>query len=586
MPEARIQRRLAAIMAIDVVGFSRLMGADEVGTLARLKALRANLIDPRIAEYQGRIVKEMGDGLLVEFASIIDAVQCADDVQTAMAERAGEEIEGQTIALRIGINLGDIIAEGDDIFGDGVNIAARLEGLAKPGGICISGSAHDQIRQKLDLVFEFLGAKQVKNIAEPVRAYSMVPGRAPSGLPTSDGAGANLPAPNKPSVAVLPFDNMSGDAAQDYFADGITEDIITELSRFSELFVIARNSSFTYKGRPVKVQDVGVELGVRYVVEGSVRKAGDRVRVNVQLIDSSNGNHIWADRYDRELADIFEVQDELTQRIVASVSGRVDAAEKARVKRQPPDPMAALDYLLAGKIHHHRVTPEDNAEALRLLEMAIDLDPDFAEAHAWKACTMGQALEFGFAPDPEELESRALAALDTALSLDEDNVECHRLLCEVYMSAGQLDRATTHGARAIGQNPNDPRLVAQQGELLTWLGRPLEGIEWVEKAMRLDPHGRSGRAHLLGRALYGARRYEDAIEAIAMIAKPRYGHCAFTAASHGQLDRPSDAATSVNAVLKQKPDFSVVEFVGSLPYAEQADRDHLADGLRKGGLPG
>ena len=317
-----------------------------------------------------------------------------------------------------------------DLFGDGVNVAARLEGLADPGGVCISGSVFEQVKHKLSLGFEDMGQQEIKNIAELVSAYRLVPGRASVSMSVSvSGAAAAEPPvlelPDKPSIAVLPLENMSGDPEQDYFADGITEDIITELSRFTDLFVIARNSAFTYKGRGVKVQDIRRDLGVHYVVEGSVRKVGNRVRVIVQLIDSTTGNHLWADRYDRQLVDIFDLQDELTQAIVATLPGRLGSAEEDRLRRKTPQDMRAYDYLLAGKIHHHRVTKEDNAEALRLLDMAIELDRRFTQAYAWKACTLGQAIQFGFTESLKDLEDQAIEAINKALSLDENDVECH-----------------------------------------------------------------------------------------------------------------------------------------------------------------
>jgi adenylate cyclase len=397
--------------------------------------------------------------------------------------------------------------------------------------------------------------------------------------------GDPLPLPSKPSIAVLPFDNMSGDPEQEYFADGITEDIITELSRFADLFVIARNSAFTYKGRAVKVQDVGRDLGVHYVAEGSVRKAGNRVRVSVQLIDASVGTHLWAERYDRELVDIFDLQDELTQAIVATLHGRVGSAEEDRLRRKPPQDMAAFDYLLAGRIHHHRVTEEDNAEALRLLNKAIELDPRFAQAYAWKACTLGQALQFGFGDNPEKLETEAVAAVNKALSLDENNVECHRLLCEVYMERRSLDRAAVHNGRALALNPNDPRIVAQKGELLTWLGESKEGVDWIKKAVRLDPHGAHARAPLLGCALYGARQYSEAAEAYRQITSPRYGHLANLAACYAQAGRHAAAEEQAAAVLHIKADFTIDGYLQSLAYQETTDRRHLEEGLRKAGLP-
>jgi adenylate cyclase len=577
-------RKLAAILAADVVGYARLVRADEEGTLAALQALRRTVIDPKIAEYGGRIVKLMGDGMLAEFGSVVDAVTNAVDVQRAVAEVQADVPEGRRIRFRVGVNLGDVVIDGEDIHGDGVNLAARLEALAPPDGICISDAVHEQVRDKLAETFEDMGEQTVKNIDRPLRVWQWSPQAAAATVDADAGRGA-LPLPDKPSIAVLPFDNISGDPDQDYFADGITEDIITELSRFRDIFVIARNSSFTYKGRAVKVQTIRGELGVRYVVEGSVRKAGDRVRVNVQLIDSETGNHIWAERYDRSLDDIFEVQDELTRTIVATLPGRVGAAELDRVGRRPPRDMAAYECLVAGKIHHHLVTREDNAAALRLLQKAIELDPGLAEAYAWKACTAGQALQFGFSDDPPALETEATAAIKRALSLDPNNVECHRLLCEVYMERHDLEQARVHGARAIALNPNDPRLVAQQGELLTWLGRPEEAVEWIRKALRLDPHGMAGRAHLLGRALYGIRQYAEALDAYRQLTAPRYAHSAAMAACFGQLGLTDDAAKQAAAVLRQRPDFTTSAFVAALPYADPADRDHFADGLRKAGLP-
>ena len=576
MAKLKVTRRLAAILAADVVGYSRLIRRDEEGTLARLNALRKEVIDPSIAEHDGRIVKLMGDGMLAEFASVVDAVRNAVEVQNAVAAHEADMPEEARIMFRVGINLGDVVIDGDDIQGDGVNVAARLEALAEPGGICISDKVYEEVRDRIDLRFEDLGEQSVKNIDRPLRVYAI----------RLDGeATPALELPDKPSIAVLPFDNMSGDAEQEFFADGITEDVITELSRYSDLFVIARNSAFTYKGRAVKVQDIRRDLGVHYVVEGSIRKSGNRVRVTVQLVESATGIHVWAERYDREFVDIFDLQDELTQAIVATLPGRLGPAEENRLRRKPPQDMAAYDYLLAGKIHHHRATREDNAEALRLLDKAIELDARFAQAYAWKACTLGQAIEFGFGGSPKELEDRAVEAIKKALSLDENDVECHRLLCEINMERHQLDEAVIHGERALAGNPNDPRMVAQKGELLTWLGKPDEGAQWVSKAIRSDPHGAHARAHLLGRALYGSRRYADALDAYRQITSPRYARLADMAACYAQMGMDAEAKDAAAAVLRLKPDFAIASYLQSLPFKETTDRNHLADGLRKAGLP-
>jgi adenylate cyclase len=384
-----MERRLAAILAADVVGYSRLIRADEEGAIAALKALRANLIDPLISKNNGRIVKLMGDGMLLlmgdgmllEFASVVDAVRTAVETQAAVAEYNAGLPEDQRIEFRIGVNLGDVVIDGDDIHGDGVNIAARLESLGEPGGICVSDKVYEEVRDRTGFTFEDMGEQEVKNINRPVRVWRWVAGATPKadGSATKEGT---LPLPNKPSIAVLPFDNMSGDPDQDYFADGISEDIITELSRFRSLFVIARNSSFSYKGKSVKVQEVGADLGVQYLVEGSVRKSGERVRITVQLVEAATGNHIWAHRYDQNLEEIFAVQDEVTQSIVATLPGLLEQADARRAERKHTENMTAYDHVMRGNQYLNRLTPEDNVNAQRMYEKAISLDPQYAHAHA------------------------------------------------------------------------------------------------------------------------------------------------------------------------------------------------------------
>jgi len=578
-----LRHRLAAILAADVAGYSRLMARDERATLAALDAGRG-VFKVCIDANQGRVIDMAGDSVLAVFETASGAVNAALEIQKALAITAEALPEAQRMRFRIGIHLGDVIEKTDGtVYGDGVNIAARLEGLAEPGGITVSGMVHEAVRSRVAVHFADLGEQSVKNIAMPVRAFRVV--RDATGEAASVPAPAALPLPGKPSIAVLPFTNMSGDAEHEYFADGIVEDIITELSRYSELFVIARNSTFTYKGRAVKVQDVRRDLGVHYVVEGSVRRSGNRVRVTVQLVDAATGNHIWAERYDRDFVDLFDLQDELTRAIVATLPGRLGAAEAERLRRKPPSDMAAFDYLLAGKIHHHRATPQDNDEALRLLDKAIALDPQFAQAHAWKACTLGQAAERGFRDPPEKFLMLAWEEINKAVALDENDVECHRLLCEVCIETRQLDQAVLHNERALAMNPNDPRLVAQKGEVLTWLGQSAEAVEWLETAMRLDPHGAPARAHLLGRALFGARRYAEALEAFRRIRAPRHGHLAFMAACAAQLGRDDEARERVAAALALKPDLTIKRFVEGLFYRDASDREHLAAGLRKAGLP-
>jgi TolB-like protein len=377
--EQRVQRQLSAILAADVAGFSRLIGLDEEGTLVRLKELRRTLIDPKINEHRGRIVKTMGDGLLVQFASAVDAVRCAVDMQRQMAEQDADTADDRKFEFRIGINVGDIVIDGDDIYGDGVNVAARLEGLSEPGGICVSLAVHDQVRDKLDLTFEDAGEQQLKNIARPVRVYRVQLGE------TVTKTVAALPLPDKPSIAVLPFQNMSGDPEQEYFADGMVEEIITALSRFGQLFVIARNSSFTYKNRIVDVKQVGRELGVRYILEGSVRKAGNKVRITGQLVDSSTGAHLWADRFDGGLEDIFDLQDQVTASVVGAIAPKLEQAEIERSRRKPTESLDAYDYFLRGMPGTYHWTKEANSEALSHFYRAIEIDPNFASAYGMAA---------------------------------------------------------------------------------------------------------------------------------------------------------------------------------------------------------
>jgi adenylate cyclase len=583
-----LKRRLAAILAADVVGYSRLMGVDEAGTLERLKALRKELVQPRITERKGRVVKLMGDGLLAEFPSVVEAVKCAVDIQRGMNEREPDLTDQERIRLRIGVNLGDIIVEGSDIYGNGVNVAARLEGLADPGTICVSGTVFDHVKAKVDLDFVDLGEQVVKNIEQPVQVYRIALNNEIGAKTTAAalvGCAPVLKLPNKPSIAVLPFDNMSGDPDQDYFADGITEDIITELSRFQSIFVIARNSAFAYQGRAVRALEVGQDLGVRYVVKGSVRKAKERVRVTAQLIDAQSGKHIWAERYDRNFGDIFELQDELTQSIVATLPGRVEGADIDRIKTTPYHNISAYDCILRAKFNHHRGTLEDNAEGQRLIDQAINADPECASAYAWKACIINQAGARGYIEFTEELDNKLYQYVLKGLSLDENDLECVRILCEFRIMQNRLEDALVLNDRALRINSNDPRFVAQRGEVLTWLGRPGEGMEWVLKAMRLDPYDADAWAHLLGRALFGARQYRDALTAFKRVPVPPYSQHALMAACHIYLDDHELAAAEGAEILRLKPNFRSGEFCEALFYKDDADRQHVHEGLSKVGLP-
>jgi adenylate cyclase len=581
-----VQRRLAAVLAADVVGYSRLMEVDEAGTLARLKTVRLELIDPAITKCKGRIIKTTGDGLLVEFQSVTEALRCAVDFQERMARRNRDMAASRALLYRIGINLGDVIVEDNDIFGDGVNVAARLEGLAEPGGICISAAVRDQVADRLPVGFQDLGEQHVKNISRPIRVYKVVlNGQAnePAGVAVAQAA--PQVSVRKSSIAVLPFVNMSGDPEQEFFADGLTEDIITELSRFRQLLVISRNAVFVHKGKPIKPHQVAREFGVDYVVEGSVRKAADRVRVTVQLIDGETETHLWAERYDRKLEDIFAIQDEVTSSIAATLFGRVEAARHDRVQRKPTESMAAYEYVLTGKVLHHWSNPESNVQAIGMLNRAIELDPNYAHAHAWKACVTGQAWLHGWSEDPAASLRVIAEELQIALSLDDNDADVHRILAALNVNFNEHDKAAYHQSRALELNPNSDLIVVQQGELLTWLGRPTEGIEWIRRAMRLNPYHPERFWSHLGRAQYTGRCYADAIGSYSRLTKPDQSHHAFLAAASAQLGNRVSAGAHAREVLARQRDFTVGAFLKTLHYQQPSDTEHVREGLLKAELP-
>ena len=489
-----MERRLAAILAADIAGYSRLMGADERGTLAQLKASRTAVVDPAIAEHKGRIVKTTGDGMLVEFASAVDAVNCAMSVQAKMTEH-NRSVEPK-ISFRIGINIGDIIIDGDDIFGDGVNVAARVENACEPGSVCVSGSAFEQVRGKTNFTFDDLGEKTLKNIERPVRLYAVrgagsaatttMTTTATSVMPSDNSK--PLPLPDKPSIAVLPFQNMSGDPEQEYFADGMVEDIITALSRFKSLFVIARNSSFTYKGRAVDIKQVGRELGVRYVLEGSVRKGGNRMRITAQLIDATSGAHVWADRYDRDPSDIFAVQDEITASVAGIIEPALADAEQQRVLRKPPDSLDAWEAYQRGLWHFNRYSPEENKTALNFFRQAIALDPNFAPGHY--GCALALQWEiWHFSTRPfSEVQGPARAEAQIAVSLDDKDAMAHAILAHMMMWNSEWEAAIAEARTAIALNPNSAFVISMLGCVLGYGGHREEALTRLQQAMRASPH--------------------------------------------------------------------------------------------------
>jgi adenylate cyclase len=484
MGDERVDRRLAAIMSGDIAGYSRLMGADEEGTLRQLKGHRKALVDPKISEHRGRIVKTTGDGILVEFGSVVDAVRCAVDIQRGMIERTAELPPVARIRFRIGINVGDIISDDNDIFGDGVNVAARLQALAEPDGICVSRNVHDQVRDKLSFGFVDMGDQSVKNIMRPVRAYRI--DAAAPGAGTSSGAETD-DVFARPAVAVLPFENLTHDPEQEYFVDGLTEDIITALSHWRTFPVIARNSTFTYKGHPAKVQQIAAELGASYVIEGSVRRAGNQVRITVQLIDAATGHHVWAERYDRRIDDIFEVQDEITERIACTVAPELERAERQHATAKTPNDFKAWDYCLRGMSALHEMTADGNRRAREMFELALVLDPSYSRNWTGLAYSHYRDVFLAFTEDREQSIAQCLEGARQALTRDDGDAVAHFVLSRGLQLAGKPDAALREARLAIELNPNDSGGHASLGALLITTGHADEGIVELDRALRLSP---------------------------------------------------------------------------------------------------
>ena len=590
-------RKLAAILAADVVGYSRLAGSDEDRTLARLRALRSDLIDPTIAVHSGRVVKRTGDGTLVEFRSVVDAVRCAIELQNAMLERNAGVPPDRRIEFRVGIHIGDIVEESDgDLMGDGVNIAARLEGIAEPNGICLSGAAYEQVRDKLKEEFEDLGDKDLKNIARPVRAYRMVLNRDTArGAIVPDLAGGKLELPDKPSIAVLPFDNMSGDPEQQYFSDGITEDIITELSRFRSLFVIARNSSFAFKDKAIKAQDIARELGVSFVIEGSVRRSADRVRITAQLIDGDTGTHLWAERYDRDMHDIFAVQDEVARSVASIVSGRVDAVGRDRAERMSPNTLRAYDLVLRAKFLTLNYTRSDNAQARTFAERAVALDPSSAAACTHSAWCHFYDYMAGWTEDLPASLDMSFEFAQRAVLLDETDSFAHTMLGMIHLFRREYDQARSEILAGVALNPNDFLARRYYGIFLTATGDPEGGIAQIELGKRLNPFDTRGFPWNMGIACFTARRYEEAISALKQARNPINEVRGWLAASYAHAGRLQEARSTLEEFLRiAEHDMAVFPgrklrnweafWHGTFEYQDQREFDHLFEALQKAGL--
>jgi adenylate cyclase len=603
MADPKLARRLAAIFAADMVGYSRLMEADEEGVIARQKQHRKQLIDPKIADHNGRIVKTTGDGMLVEFASAVDAVKCAAEIQSAMAGREQDVPEDHRITYRVGINIGDIVIDGDDILGNGVNVAARLEALCEPGGIYVSGTVYDHIDGKIEASFEDLGEQTVKNIAKPVRVYRMhidgAAGAADGAVdrPVPDDAKATaanrapaLELPAKPSIAVLPFDNMSNDPEQEFFADGITEDIITELSRFMSLFVIARNSTFAFKGQPIDVKEVGRKLGVRYVVEGSVRTAGKRLRITAQLIDAVNDTHLWAERYDRELEDVFDVQDEVTRAIVTAIEPQLASTERERARRKPPESLDAWECYQRGLWHLYRHKAEDSAKGQDLFRRAIEHDPGFAPPHAALAFSLYYDVVGGLVSDPGDRLERALDEARAAIAADERDAFAHEVLARTLLMCGEHDASIAAHKTSLRLNPNYANAHHGLAFALCFTGQPEDALREFDEAMRLSPHDPLMWAFQIVKsfALTLLKRYDEALVwAKRSQQSPDASVWAYfgAAISLVYLDRMEEAREALQKAFAIKPDMSKAYFEQIFNFKNPEDMAHVMTALHKAGLP-
>ena len=582
--EPSIKRWLAAILAADIAGYSRLMGQDEAATVHDLKGHQAVIL-PLVARHGGRIMDTAGDGILAVFRSVIGATQCAVEIQTVMAARNKEAPENRRMLFRIGINLGDVIHDETRIYGDGINVAARLEALAAPGGVLVSQSVHDQVRDRLDLVFEDLGERELKNIARPVRVYRL---RTPAESKAAPAPGAALQLPDKPSIAVLPFLNMSGDPEHEYFADGIVEDILTGLSRLRWLFVIARNSSFSYKGRNVDVRQVGRELGVRYVLEGSVRRGGKSIRITGQLIEAETGNHLWAERYDRALDDVFAIQDEITESVIGCIQPEVYAAEHDRLKRKPPQSLDAWESFISGMFLYSQHSDAGTKDALNMLERAIELDPCYAQAHGLRAVCLAWRAFQGW-ENRDTAFAEAAEGADRAVVCDPE--EPWAYLAHGFIAIGNRrdSEAVSAFSRAIDASPNFAYAHGLLGAAHAFGGRPDQAIECIDRGVSLSPRDIFGDEYALYYAFvhFQAGRYGEASSAAHWAIQQRPGHPVpyiMAAASYGLAGETDKAKRAITQLTNLVPNISAAGVEETFLYCQREDRSRLAMGLRAGGL--
>jgi adenylate cyclase len=617
-----VKRKLTTILAADVEGYSRHIDIDEEATLKTLSGYR-QIIDGLIARHEGRLFGSAGDSVLAEFGSAVEAVRCAIAIQEELTTRNTELPDERRMRYRIGVNLGDVVVDGENLLGDGVNVASRLERMAEPSGICISGTVFEQVKNRLSVGFEDLGPQELRNIREPVRVYrvrlepeaptSIVPPLRPSrrwrwaaaaalavvvilgGIatwnfylrappPQIEPASVEkfaFPLPDKPSIAVLPFTNMSGDKEQEYFSDGITEDIITDLSRLPNLFVIARSSTFTYKGKPVKVKQVGRELGVRYVLEGSFRKAGTRVRITAQLVDAITGRHLWAERYDA-------LQDEITQKVVTAMEVKLTEGEQARISRRQTDNVEAYQYYRRGVDQFRRFNKVGIAQARRLFEKAVSLDPNFTAAWPMLAMTHLLSARFGWSAGPTRDYARAEELAQKALAIDDSNSDAYRVLGQIFLEKRQHEKAIAYGEKSVTLEPNHSINTLSLGRILIYVGRPEEAVELFKRGMRLSPYYSTTFLRFLGNAYRMMGQYDEAIEALergrARLPNSPLSYI-WLAAAYAEAGRQEEARAAAAEILKLNPKFSVKRFAKAAPYKDPAELKRALDALRKAGLP-
>ena len=583
MTTQEVKRKLAAILSADVKGYSLLMGEDEEATVRTLNAYKETMTN-FIQHHHGRVVDAPGDNVLAEFVSVVNAVRCAVEIQKELKARNADLPENRRMEFRIGVNLGDVIEDGEQILGDGVNIAARLESLSEAGGICISGTVYDQIENKLDLKYDYLGEQNVKNIARPIRVYRVLVGSG-AGFPE---ASRKLDFPKSPSIAVLPFVNMSDDPEQEYFSDGITEEIITGLSKVPHLIVIARNSSFTYKRKPVKVQQVGQELGVRYVLEGSVRRAADRVRITVQLVDATTGHHLWAERYDRFLKDIFAIQDEITVNVMRAMQLElIEGKQACEWIKRGSQKLEAYEKGMKGMELFRFFSPEGNVQARKIFEECIALDPEYPGPYVMLAWTYLTAVYNGWSKSPEESITQALELAQRAIALDSSQADAFSLLGNIYLLTRQYEKAITEGERAVALNPNRADSHVWLAMILTASGDPKGAIDLIYKAIRLNPFPPNWYFFSLGNAFFMLGEYNQAVEAY----KKALQHSpdlllAYIglAASFSASNRAEDARAAASQIVRIDPKFSIEVFARSLTYKNENHKEFWIDNLRKAGL--